>query len=139
MTRLRMSDAQREQWRRELAAENAWESETPRRLVDLGAAIAIAAAVLDAVLTYAVLDGSIYLERNPAFARDEDRLARFTREAQTLAALNHPNIAHIHGLIDADGVRALVMELVEGHDLSVLINAGRVLTRAPVFPVTPPP
>jgi len=69
MTRLRMSDAQREQWRRELAAENAWESETPRRLVDLGAAIAIAAAVLDAVLTYAVLDGSIYLERNPIVER----------------------------------------------------------------------
>src|SRR4051812_3225334 len=41
----------------------------------------------------------------PAFARDEDRLARFTREAQTLAALNHPNIAHIHGLIEVDGIR----------------------------------
>jgi eukaryotic-like serine/threonine-protein kinase len=47
-----------------------------------------------------------------AFASDPDRLARLTREAQTLAALNHPNIAHIHGLEDAGGVRALVMELV---------------------------
>ena len=53
-----------------------------------------------------------------AFASDADRLARFTREAQTLASLNHPNIAHIHGLEESGGVRALVMELVEGDDLS---------------------
>jgi len=44
------------------------------------------------------------------FARDSDRLARFTREAQVLASLNHPNIAHIYGVEE----RALVMELVEG-------------------------
>jgi len=53
-----------------------------------------------------------------AFASDLDRLARFTREAQTLASLNHPNIAHIHGLEEFGGVRALVMELVEGDDVS---------------------
>jgi serine/threonine protein kinase len=52
-----------------------------------------------------------------AFASDPDRLTRFTREAQTLAALNHPNIAQIHGLEDSGGVRALVMELIEGEDL----------------------
>jgi len=52
------------------------------------------------------------------FAGDADRLARFTREAQTLASLNHPNIAHIHGLEESGGVRALVMELVEREDLS---------------------
>jgi serine/threonine-protein kinase len=51
------------------------------------------------------------------FANDPDRLARFTREAQTLAALNHPNIAQIYGI---EG-QALVMELVEGEDLSALI------------------
>src|SRR6476619_7244352 len=60
------------------------------------------------------------------FASDAERLARFTREAQTLAALNHPNIAHIHGLEEADGVRALVMELVEGEDLSQRIARGAI-------------
>ena len=45
----------------------------------------------------------------PAVATDPDRLARFSREAQLLASLNHPNIAHIHGLEDAGGVPALVM------------------------------
>jgi serine/threonine-protein kinase len=43
------------------------------------------------------------------FARDPERMARFSREAQVLASLNHPNIAAIHGLEDADGRRALVM------------------------------
>ena len=61
-----------------------------------------------------------------SFAHDADRLARFTREAQTLAALNHPNIAHIHGLEESGGVRALVMELVEGEDLSQRIARGAI-------------
>ena len=60
-----------------------------------------------------------------AVVNDPDRLARFTREAQTLAALNHPNIAHIHGLEESGGVRALVMELVEGDDLSQRIERLR--------------
>ncbi|MBA2259937.1 MAG: serine/threonine protein kinase, partial [Acidobacteria bacterium] len=63
------------------------------------------------------------------FAQDAERLARFTREAQTLAALNHPNIAQIYGL-EKDpshpGGRALVMELVEGDELSELIARGSV-------------
>jgi eukaryotic-like serine/threonine-protein kinase len=58
------------------------------------------------------------------FAADADRLMRFTREAQTLASLNHPNIAHLHGLEESGGVRALVMELVEGDDLSQRIAHG---------------
>ncbi len=56
-----------------------------------------------------------------SFAKDPDRIARFTREAQTLAALNHPNIASIYGIEDSAGVRALVMELVDGEDLSEVI------------------
>ena len=51
-------------------------------------------------------------------AADPDRLARFEREARLLAALNHPNIATIHGLQDADGAPAIVMELVEGETLA---------------------
>ena len=53
-----------------------------------------------------------------SFANDPDCLARFTRKAQTLASLNHPHIAAIYGLEESGGVRALVMELVEGDDLS---------------------
>ena len=49
-----------------------------------------------------------------AFAQDEERVARFRREAQLLASLNHPNIAAIHGLEEAGGALALVLELVEG-------------------------
>src|SRR5690349_16341912 len=52
------------------------------------------------------------------FASDPERLARLKREAQALAALNHPNIAHIHGFEDSTGVHALVMELVEGPTLA---------------------
>jgi eukaryotic-like serine/threonine-protein kinase len=61
-----------------------------------------------------------------SFASDPDRLARFTREAQTLAAINHPNIAHIHGFEESGGVRAIVMELVEGEDLSQRIAVGAI-------------
>src|SRR5260370_6180730 len=61
-----------------------------------------------------------------AFASDPDRLARFSREAQVLASLNHPHIAQIHGLEDASGVRALVMELVEGPTLADRIAIGPI-------------
>jgi len=61
-----------------------------------------------------------------SFATDPDRLARFTREAQTLASLNHPNIAHIHGLEETGSMRALVMELVEGENLSRRIARGPI-------------
>ena len=60
----------------------------------------------------------------PLFASDPDRLARLQREAEVLAALNHPNIAAIYGLEEADGVKALVLELVEGEDLSLLLGRG---------------
>src|SRR5499425_370984 len=61
-----------------------------------------------------------------AFASDPDRLARFQREAQVLASLNHPNIAHVYGLEQADGVQALVMELVEGPALADRIAEGPI-------------
>src|ERR1051326_1487929 len=61
-----------------------------------------------------------------AFAQDPDRMARFAREAQVLAALNHPHIAAIYGLEESDGVRALVMELVEGPTLAERVTAGSV-------------
>jgi serine/threonine protein kinase len=60
-----------------------------------------------------------------AFARDPDRLARFEREARVLASLNHPNIAQIFGLEESSDVKALVLELVAGDDLSPSSRAGR--------------
>jgi serine/threonine protein kinase len=67
-----------------------------------------------------------------SFAGDPDRLARFQREAEVLASLNHPNIAAIHGLEEADGIRALVMELVEGETLADRIARGAIaLDEAP--------
>jgi len=61
-----------------------------------------------------------------AFAQDTERLARFEREAKTLASLNHPNIAAIYGFEKSGGIHALVMELVEGDDLSQRIARGAI-------------
>jgi serine/threonine protein kinase len=61
-----------------------------------------------------------------AFASDPERLARFRREAQVLASLNHPNIAHVYGLEQSDGVQALVMELVEEPTLADRIAQGAI-------------
>ena len=73
------------------------------------------------------LDRAVAIKILPeAFAADTERIARFQREAKTLASLNHPNIAHIHGLEESNGVRALVMELVEGEDLARRIARGAI-------------
>src|SRR6516162_2015034 len=56
------------------------------------------------------------------FARDAERMARFRREAQVLASLNHPNIATIYGLEESNGNCALVMELVEGPTLALPLD-----------------
>jgi eukaryotic-like serine/threonine-protein kinase len=61
-----------------------------------------------------------------ALAHDAERLARLEREARTPASLNHPNIAHVYGLEDTDGSKALVMELVEGPTLADRITLGAV-------------
>ena len=62
----------------------------------------------------------------PSLAADPDRLARFQREAEVLASVNHPNIAGIYGLEESGGMTALVMELVEGDDLSQSLARGAI-------------
>ena len=83
--------------------------------------------------------GEVYLARDPrldrriaikilpaAFSADADRVARFHREAKTLASLNHPNIGGLHGIEESNGVTALVMELVEGEDLAERLTRGAI-------------
>jgi eukaryotic-like serine/threonine-protein kinase len=60
------------------------------------------------------------------FAADPDRLARFQREAQLLASLNHPNIGSIYGFEEAEDMRALVLELVEGPTLADKLRQGAI-------------
>ncbi len=60
------------------------------------------------------------------FSSDEQRLARFEREAKMLATLNHPNVAGIHGFEQADGVHFLVLELIEGETLQQMLERGRL-------------
>jgi Tol biopolymer transport system component len=62
----------------------------------------------------------------PAFAADADRLARFDREAQVLAALNHPNIATIYGIETSSGRNALVLELIEGETLADVLAQAQL-------------
>jgi Tol biopolymer transport system component len=69
-----------------------------------------------------------------AVAHDPERMARFEREAQVLASLNHPHIATIHGLEESNGVRALVMELVEGPTLAERIG-GRAMPLDEALPI----
>jgi len=61
-----------------------------------------------------------------ALARDAERLARFEREARVLASLDHPNIGHIHGIVDSEDSRGLVLALVEGPTLAIRIQAGPI-------------
>src|SRR5213079_3011355 len=60
----------------------------------------------------------------PLFTEDADRVARFRREAQLLASLNHPNIGAIYGLDDASSMQFLVLELVDGESLAARIARG---------------
>src|SRR5262245_48363632 len=83
--------------------------------------------------------GKVWRARHTALKRDDalkvlpessaanhERLSRFEREAQVLASLNHPNIAHVYGLEEFDGSKALVMELVEGLTLADRIAHGPI-------------
>src|SRR5687767_1467765 len=73
------------------------------------------------------LDRDVAIKVLPdAFAEDPERVARFQREAKTLASLNHPHIAAIYGFEDAAGVKALVLELVEGPTLADRIADGPI-------------
>jgi serine/threonine protein kinase len=60
----------------------------------------------------------------PSVAQDRDRVARFEREARTLAGLNHPNIAHVYGFEQSPDLSALIMELVAGEDLAARLARG---------------
>jgi len=71
------------------------------------------------------LDREVAIKVLPeAFAEEAERLARFEREARMLASLNHPHIAGIYGIHEAEGKRFLSMELVPGEDLSVALQRG---------------
>jgi len=73
------------------------------------------------------LDRDVAIKVLPdAFAADDERLARFEREAKLLASLNHPNIASIYGLEESDGVKALVLELIERPTLAERIEEGSI-------------
>ena len=73
------------------------------------------------------LDRDVAIKTLPDdFAHDPERLARFKREAQVLASLNHPNIAAIHGLEEEDSQPFLVLELVEGEDLAERLKRGPI-------------
>jgi serine/threonine protein kinase len=70
-----------------------------------------------------------------ALSHDAERMARFKREAQVLASLNHPNIATIYGFEESDGVRALAMELAEGRTLAEIIAARHGLPVSDALPI----
>src|SRR5215813_3412067 len=60
------------------------------------------------------------------FSHDPERLSRFQREAEALAALNHPGIAHVYGLEESANTRCIVMELVEGESLEQRLTRGAI-------------
>src|SRR6185503_7787078 len=71
-----------------------------------------------------------------AFTSDPERLARFEREARMLAALNHPNIGAIYGFEEAEGIRFLVLELVDGQTLAdTLVDVSRRRSQGPGLPI----
>src|SRR5262245_66686556 len=82
------------------------------------------------------LDRHVALKVLPeAVTRNVERLARFDREAKVLASLNHPGIATIHGIEECDGVRALVLEFVEGGTLADRLLAHRSLSVDDTFDI----
>ena len=83
------------------------------------------------------LDREVAVKVLPAeFSHDRERVARFQREATTLARLQHPNIASIYGFEEDRNHRFLVMELVEGEDLSVRLGRGPIPVEEAIFLAT---
>ena len=81
--------------------------------------------------TYSTLGRDVAIKVLPdVFANDPERLARFDREARLLASLNHPNIASIYGVHEADGIRFLALELVDGEDLAQMPPAPQARSYA---------
>jgi len=141
-------DALREQVDRMLSSvDDTLADEEPTRALDMGPAAAAADSLIGKTLAhYEIIDrigrggmGEVYrawdakLGRDvaiktlpPEFADDPERLDRFEREARMLASLNHPNIATIHGVEESNGVRFLVLEMVEGDGLEQRIARGRI-------------
>ncbi len=82
------------------------------------------------------LDRKVALKILPAeLAANQDRMRRFVQEAKAAAALNHPNIAHIYEIGEADGVNFIAMEYVEGQTLAAKIK-GRPLETAEIVAIT---
>ena len=141
--------ALREQVDRMLSSvEGSLADEEPTQALDMGPVGAAAESLIGRTLAhYEIMDkigrggmGEVYrawdvkLGRDVAikalpseFADDPGRLDRFEREARMLASLNHPNIATIHGVEESNGVRFLVLEMVEGDGLEKRIARGRLL------------
>ncbi len=65
-----------------------------------------------------------------AFSNNPERMARFQREAEVLASLDHPSIGHIYGIVESNGSRALVLALIEGPTLEDRIAAGPISIEA---------
>src|ERR1700732_4434599 len=73
----------------------------------------------------ATLKRDVALKVLPAtLLRDHERMARFQREAEVLASLDHPNIGHIHGIVDSEDSRGLVLALIEGPTVADRMEAG---------------
>jgi hypothetical protein len=116
---MRVSEAHRAQWRREIAPQSAWRSDTAQRWLDLVASVAVAAALLDALLTYLVLDGSVHLERNPIISAAMEAIG--IGPTLTLGALLRFAIVAALAFIASRAVRAAVRWFAAGALVAIAV------------------